>query len=192
MNNIDKAVEILNNGGVIIFPTDTAFGIGCRADNKEAVERVFKIRNRPDEKAVPVLFDSIDMVKNYVEEFDNDVLDLMKRYWPGGLTIVLNSKEDRLPSVVRGGGKTVGVRVPDHEIPLELIRRINCPIIGPSANFSGGETPYSILDLDKNLKMLVDYIIDGKTKEFGKSSTVISCVDKPWKILRQGALDLEL
>src|SRR5487761_627636 len=115
MDDVTEAIRVLKKGGIVIFPTDTAFGIGCRIDDEEAVKRLFRIRKRPENKAVPVLVSSLHMAQKYVQEIQQDVVEkLIKPYWPGALTIVLASRNDRVPELVRGGTDTVGVRVPDH------------------------------------------------------------------------------
>jgi L-threonylcarbamoyladenylate synthase len=189
--NLEKAFEIVKKGGIIIYPTDTAFGIGCRIDNEESVKRLFEIRNRSLDKAVPVLFDSIKEVKKYVLPFGQEVCDLMEKYWPGALTIVLKCKTQKIPSLVRGGASTLGVRIPDHKIVLDLISKIGMPIVGTSANFAGEETPYRFEDLDKNLMSKVDGVLMGETKT-KNTSTILDCTVRPWKILRQGLLNLNL
>lgn len=187
---LSQAIEILNSGGIVIFPTDTAFGIGCRMDKKRAVERLFKIRKRPTTQAVPVLVDSIEMAKEYLKLFPKEVEDLMKKYWPGALTIVYPCQTKKVPSLVRGGGKTLGVRMPNHQTPLQLIKAIKVPILGPSANFHNMPTPYKFEDLDKNLLKLVDLAIPGECK-IGLTSTVIDCSQQLWRIIRPGGVQLE-
>ncbi len=183
-----KAVQVLNNGGIVIFPTDTAFGIGCRINDEKAVERLFRIRKRPQNQAVPVLVNSLEMAEEYVETIPEDAQnELIKKYWPGALTIVLPCKIQKVPSLVRGGGKTLGVRMPDHEIILSIITKVGVPILAPSANFSGEQTPYEFGSLDPKLLKLVDYSVHGQTKA-GSVSTVIDVSEKPWKILREGAI----
>lgn len=186
MNELDQAIKIVRDGGIIIFPTDTAFGIGCRVDREDSVRKLFEMRRRPSEKAMPVLFDSIKQVKDYVLPFDKDVENLMNKYWPGALTIILNCKIDEIPDLVRGGGDTLGVRVPDHDLILELIKSVGVPLIGTSANFAGRETPFGLKGLDKDLIKLVDFVLEGKTKGRRYASTVIDVTKNPWKIIRQG------
>jgi L-threonylcarbamoyladenylate synthase len=118
--------------------------------------------------------------------FDKKVEVLIKKYWPGALTIILNSQTEMIPEIVRGGGKTVGVRIPDHDLAKALIRGADIPIIGSSANFSGDKTPFSLKGLDKTLIKLVDFVLEGKTRGIYRTSTVIDCSKKPWKIIRQG------
>lgn len=185
-NDIKKAVKILKQGGIVIFPTDTAFGIGCAIDHEEAIKRLFKIRKRPKNQATPVLVDTVRMAEEYVEKIPKDVVDrLIEPHWPGALTIVLQSKTHKVPKLVRGGGNTLGVRIPNHDVPRAIMQALKKPILGPSANFHGEKTPYALKDLDPDLVSLVDYVIPGKTR-LQSASTVIDCTKKPWKILRQG------
>src|SRR5258708_26546008 len=129
MDDVRKAIQVLKNGGIVIFPTDTAFGIGCRIDDEKAVKRLFMIRKRPVTKAVPVLVSSLHMAQEYVQEVPQDVIEkLVKPYWPGALTIVLKSKIDKVPSLVRVGSETLGVRVRVHCITLALINGVEVPI----------------------------------------------------------------
>lgn len=185
---IEKAVKILKNGGIVIFPTDTAFGIGCRIDDEKAIKRLFEIRKRPKTKAVPVLFSSVDMVRKYVEEIPQDVEKLMKKYWPGALTIILQCNRVKVPSLVRGGGQTLGVRIPNHKVVQAIISEVGVPILGPSANFSGEKTPFKFEDLNPELVGLVDYVLNEKVSLEGNVSTVIDCSVRPWEIVRQGAV----
>lgn len=187
--DIDKAVKILKGGGVVIFPTDTAFGIGCRIDDEKAVERLFMIRKRPETQPASVLASSTEMAQGYLETIPLDVWEkLMKRYWPGGLTIILSCKTEKVPSLVRGAGSKLGVRMPNHETALELIEGVGVPILGPSANFHGEKTPYAFSDLNPELIKFVDFVLPGETSSVRQPSTVIDCSQKPWKILRQGAV----
>lgn len=186
----NRAVTILKEGGILIFPTDTAFGIGCRLDNTESIEKLFRIRKRPLTMAPPVLFESIEMVKAYTKAIPSKVKDtLMQQYWPGALTIILPANVDKVPSLVRGGGMSIGTRIPDHEVALSLIRGVGVPIIGTSANFHGEPTPYEFKDLNPELLSLVDGVVEGvcKTK---RESTVLDCTREPWSILREGAVQV--
>lgn len=192
MTKLEEAIEVLNQGGIVIFPTDTAFGIGCRIDDEKAIERLFAIRKRPKSQATPVLFDSIERVKEYVLPFDQKIEQLIQSYWPGALTLIHDCIEEKVPSLVRAGGGTLGIRIPDHETVWKLIKGANVPILGPSANFHGEKTPYNFEELDKRLIKLVDFVVEGKTKGKGLASTVIDCTKLPWKIIRQGEVLLDL
>lgn len=192
MNKIDEAVKVMRDGGIVIFPTDTAFGIGCRMDDEKAIKRLFEIRKRPVSQATPVLFDSVNTVKKYVDLFDVKVEGLMDRFWPGALTIILRCDASMVPELVRGGGENLGVRVPDHIIPRKIVEGVGVPILGPSANFHGEKTPYKFEELDKQLIKLVDFIVEGKTKGENLASTVIDCTEEPWRVIRQGNVKIDL
>lgn len=192
MDNIGEAIKVLKEGGIVVFPTDTAFGVGCRIDNENAVGRLFKIRRRPETQAVPVLVDTVGMAQDYLLPIPKEVINrLIEPYWPGALTIILRSMIVKVPKLVRGGRETLGVRIPNHQIARALIRGVGVPILGPSANFHGEKTPYKMEDLDKEFTKLVDFVVGG-TCPVGNLSTVIDCSTKPWKILRQGSLEVEL
>lgn len=187
---IKKAVEILNAGGIVIFPTDTAFGIGCRIDKVEAIKKLFEIRKRPLDMAVPVLIGSIEMAKSYIKPVPRDVKDLMNKYWPGALTIIFSCKTENVPSLVRGGGSTLGLRIPNNSIIQEIIKGVGAPILGPSANFHKEKTPYKLDEINQNLIQKVDFVVQGKTST-RNVSTVIDITKSPWKILREGAIKIE-
>lgn len=188
--NLENTVEVLKKGGILIFPTDTAFGIGCRIDNDLAVKRLFEIRRRPENKPTPVLVDSIQMAEKYTDELPHDVHKLMEKYWPGGLTIVLKSSKGNVSPLVKGGLNTLGLRMPNHPSLLSVISQLGVPIIGSSANFAGERTPFKRREIDQRLINLVDYIMEGEAKGM-QSSTVIDCTKKPWIILRHGAVLVE-
>lgn len=186
---IRKAVAALNGGGVVIFPTDTAFGIGCRIDMPGAVDRLFAIRKRPLTQATPVLVSSVGQALSYLESPSAVVRRLMDSYWPGALTVVAPCKTDLVYSPIRGGGGSVGLRMPDNATARAIIDAVGVPVLGPSANFHGKPTPYAFADLDPGLVALVDAVVPGECKT-GIASTVVDCTSEPYRIIRQGAIAL--
>ena len=190
--SVEKAIKIFKNGGIVIFPTDTAFGIGCLVDNEKAVARLFSIRKRPQTQATPVLIDTVKMAQNYLMPIPREVIDkLIEPYWPGALTIIFPCNTKKVPSLIRGGGETLGVRIPNHPVARAIIRGVGVPILGPSANFHGEKTPYSFDELDQNLVKLVDYVVSGECT-IKNASTVVDCSLKPWKVVRKGAVKIDL
>jgi L-threonylcarbamoyladenylate synthase len=186
-----KTIDCLKKGGIVIFPTDTAFGIGCRIDDENAVERLFKLRKRPETKATPVLVSSLEMAREYWQEVPDVVVEkLIKPYWPGALTIVLPCRTEKVPGLVRGGGDTVGLRMPAQEGLLRIIEEVGVPIVGTSANFAGEPTPYVFEDLNPELVKQVDYVLKGECKT-KQASTVIDCTYTPWRILREGGVKID-
>lgn len=184
---IQKAVRIFKNGGIVIFPTDTAIGIGCRIDKAESVKKIFDLKKRDYSKPLMILVDSLQMAQEYVS-IPNEVQDkLLNKYWPGGLTVFLKCYLEKVPSVVRSGTDTLALRLPAHKDIRDIIKKIGVPIIATSANFSGEVTPYSIAEVNKELLSKVDFVLDGECT-FKKESTIIDCTIKPWKVLRTGAV----
>lgn len=190
MDYIQKAIEVLNSGGIIIYPTDTAFGIGCRIDKPEAVDKLFTIRRRPRTQATPVLVGSQDMALLYFENPSQVVRRLMEDHWPGAITIVAAAKKNVFYSPIRGDGENIGLRMPNHETALSIIRGVGVPILGPSANFHGEPTPYSFAELNEELMRLVDYVVPGECS-VKQASTVVDCSVEPFAIIRQGAVMVE-
>lgn len=183
-----EATGVLKRGGVVIFPTETAYGIGCRIDNQEAVRRLVKIRGREKEKPFLVLVDSLEMAKKYLQDLPIKVETLAKKFWPGPLTIVYFACKERVSFDVRGGGETLGVRMPDYDLVLKLVGGVGVPILAPSANFAGGIAPFKLSELNPELVKLVDFTIKEPCGGYKLASTVIDCTKKPWEIIREGAV----
>lgn len=186
---VKQAIDVLKNGGIVIFPTDTAIGIGCRIDNESAVRRLFEIRKRPENKPVLALVNSLAMARKYWDSIPKNVLEiLIKKYWPGPLTLILHSNKEKVPKMVMGANDTLGIRYPNNKMLLELIREVGVPIVAPSANFSGEKTPFRFEDLNPELVKLADYVLNMELRGEKNVSTVIDCTVQPWKVIRQGAV----
>ncbi len=189
---ISDAITVLKNGGIAVFPTDTAFGIGCRIDDEKAVKKLFKIRKRPETQATPVLVSSQKMAEKYLGLIPKEIEEkLISKYWPGALTIILPCKKEKVPELVRGKGATLGVRMPNNETTLGIIQGLGVPMLGPSANFHGEKTPYSLEEVDPELLKLVDVVVPGECA-VKQASTVIDCSVDHWKMVREGAIKLQL
>lgn len=190
-DSVQQAIKILKQGGIVIFPSDTTFVISCRMDNSRAVRKLFKIRKRSKNKAVLVLADSLEMAQEYVWPIDNDVRkNLIEKFWPGPLTIVLRANLKKVDQLVRGEGKTLGIRIPHHKLSLLLVKEVGVPLLGPSANFQGEKTPFRFEELNNDLISLVDFVLPGTTNNYKKPSTIIDCSINPWKILRKGVVEI--
>lgn len=189
--NIQKAIKSLHDGGIAIFPTDTAFGIGCRIDDHKAVDRLFALRRRPRTQAMPVLVSSIDMAFNYLSSPTQIVRRLMDEYWPGALTIIAPCKKELVYEPIRGGSESLGLRMPDHSDILTIIKAVGLPILGPSANFHGDPTPYRFEDLNSKLIDLADYVLPGECI-LKQASTVIDATTSPPTIIRHGAVKINI
>ncbi len=189
--SITRALAILKAGGVIVYPTDTAYGLGADATNLEAVGKVFRIKERSDGKPLPVIVGGVESAQGCVA-FSADAEKLAHAYWPGALTLVLPASDTVLSDNIRGAG-TVGIRVPGNEWCCKLAIALGHPITSTSANTTGTSPEYSIKEVRKNLGArgeLVDLWIDGRELSVGPVSTVVSMVHDT-EVLREGAITRE-
>jgi L-threonylcarbamoyladenylate synthase len=183
---IEKGVEILQKGGVIAFPTDTVYGLGADAFNSTAVERIYEIKNRPKHQQFPLLIADVKQLTALAEPIPEIAWFLAKRFWPGGLTLVL-PKIDSVPAYL-ASGPTIAVRIPDHPVCQALIQHLGNPIIGTSANVSGQPAALTAQEVAQQLKGRVDLIINGGKCPGGKESTVVDVTPEAPVILRQGII----
>ncbi len=187
--DIQEAVKLLKTGGVVVFPTDTLYGLGADVFSVSALERVFFIKGRPLGLALPVLVNCWEQVK-LVARFTEVGAKLAERFWPGPLTLVL-PKRDHLPGLVTGWKNTVAVRMPDHRVPLALSRDLGGPITGTSANLSGAPDLLTLETLQAQLGEQVDYIIRTGPVPNGTASTVVDVTEETPRLVRPGAISLE-
>lgn len=188
IKEIVRAVEILKSGGVVVFPTETAFGVGCRIDGVEGIKRLIFWRKREEGKPFLVLASDLTMAKKYWEKLPEKVENLAKRFWPGPLTIVWFCKEKLVPPEVRAGGGTLGIRVLGYELTRKLVELVGVPILAPSANFSGQPAPFKISEIDPKFLEGVDFFLRAPCGGWKKPSTVLDCTKQPWKVVREGAI----
>ncbi len=185
---LEESTRILNSGGIIVFPTDTVYGLAARMDDSSAIQRIFSVKGREQTKALAVLIGEIDQVDLVGEDLSPNAKKLMDKYWPGGLTIVLK-KNDRVLTPL-SQDNSIGVRLPDDDFVRLLTKRIG-PLATTSANKSGYPSTTNVAQIKDQLGDLVDLIIDGGESPGGISSTVVDCRSKDINILRVGALSPE-
>ena len=190
LNELDKAFAALDNGGVVVFPTDTLYGLGADVFSLPALQRIFAIKGRPAELALPVLVAGLDQVESVALPMSNQAQELAERFWPGPLTLVMR-RSPELPDLVTGGADTVAVRMPAHRIPLALARRLGRPITGSSANLSGQPDLLDLDSIENQLGNLVDYIIRSGPPPEGTGSTVVDITRNKPRLLREGSISLE-
>jgi L-threonylcarbamoyladenylate synthase len=183
---IEKGVKILQRGGVIAFPTDTVYGLGADAFNATAVERIYEIKNRPKHRQLPLLISDVERLTTLADPIPEIAWFLARRFWPGGLTLVL-PKTDSVPAYL-ASGPTIAVRVPDHPVCLALIQHLGNPIIGTSANISGQPAALTAEEVGQQLGGKIDFIINGGKCPGGKESTVVDITRESPIILRQGII----
>jgi L-threonylcarbamoyladenylate synthase len=187
---IVEAGEVIRKGGLVAFPTETVYGLGANALDGEAVKRIFEAKGRPQDNPLIVHVDGAD-IGPYVEEIPEVAQAMMKRFWPGPLTVILK-KSPLIPGVTSAGLDSVGLRMPSNKIALELIRRAGVPIAAPSANISGRPSPTEVSRCIEDLGGKVEYILGGDRSEVGLESTIVDCTQVPPCILRPGGITLEM
>ncbi len=188
--NLDKLKEIseiIKNGGIVVFPTETVYGIGTNGLNKEAISRLYKVKKRPTTKPISLLVSGIDMVENVACNITDMEYKLMEKFFPGPLTIILK-KKNIVPDNLTNNTDTVGIRMPDNIIAKKLIEYANIPIATPSANISGRPSGTNINNIMVDFKDKVDYYIDGGKSKIGIGSTIVKIENGYPLILREGSI----
>lgn len=176
---IKKAAQAIREGKIAAFPTETVYGVGCRADNKAAVSRLYAIKKRPKDKPFALaLSRTQDSIESYFAVLPPFGYRLMEKFWPGPLTIIYNTDKD----------KKVGVRVPSHVIANEILKELNLAVYLPSANISGQKDSITASEVEKAFSDKVDLIVDSGACVYSKASTVVDLTYSPFKIVREGAI----
>jgi len=187
---VRRAVEVLTAGGLVVFPTETVYGLAADALAEPAVRRVWEVKGRPTDKPLPVQVASVDGLRLLWREVPDHLLPLIRAFMPGALTLVY-WRSTLVPDVVTAGADTVGVRIPDHPVALELLKAFGRPIVAPSANLSGDPPPSRIEEVSEDLLARVELVIDAGDTGGGVPSTVLDVTVQPARILRAGALSAE-
>lgn len=190
LNKIKEASEEIRKGNVVLFPTETVYGIGANALDEDAVSKIFKAKGRASDNPLIVHISNIKMLNNLVTEIGKIEGNLISNFWPGPLTIIFNRKEN-VPNIVTAGLDTVGIRMPSNVVARKLIEFSNTPIAAPSANISGKPSGTKIEDIIDELDGKVDYILDGGMANIGVESTVVRVIEKKVHILRPGKITVE-
>lgn len=183
---VNKALEVLKNGGIILYPTDTIWGIGCDATNPEAVEKIFKLKGRDAKKSLIILLDSDNKLQSYVSEVPDLAYDLIE-YAENPLTIIYSKAKNLAPNVIHEDG-SIGIRIVKHEFCGQLIQRFRKPIVSTSANLSGSPSPVNFSQIDDAVIAGVDYVIDleqEQTEEKRPSTIMKLDPDGSFKFIRK-------
>lgn len=185
---IPRALKILQAGGLVAFPTDTVYGLGCLAFKQTAIESIYIAKDRPLEKAIPILIADADDLDKVADAVPALAHRLAARFWPGPLTLVVPKRAD-LPEAV-SATNTVGVRIPDHEVARALLRTAG-PMAVSSANLSGQESPRTVSEVTRQLNGRIPLILDGGVTRGGVPSTVVDVTGTEPVLLREGPITLE-
>jgi L-threonylcarbamoyladenylate synthase len=186
---LKRAADIIKEGGLVAFPTETVYGLGADALNSRAVGRIFEAKGRPADNPLIVHVSDLDSVERLAYVTDT-ARKLMKQFFPGPLTLVLR-KKDIVPSITTGGLDTVAIRMPDHRIALKLIELSETPVAAPSANISGRPSPTRAEHVVEDFSDKIECVIDGGETKIGLESTVVDARKEPVEILRPGAVTIE-
>ena len=183
---IQKARDYITDGKLVIFPTDTVYGLATDPFNESAVKTLLKAKKRDIGKGLPILLGNLDIAQELVE-FSNVALSLATRFWPGALTMVLPLKKEMLNEVT-GNRNTLGIRIPGNRVARELAK---IPIIGTSANISGQKSPSTAEEAVNQLGNLVQLVLDGGPSKEGLPSTIIDLSGTQTQLLREGSIKYE-
>lgn len=186
-DKLNIAGEIIKSGGIVLFPTETVYGIGANALDNDAVKKIFVAKGRAQDNPLILHISTLDMLDSIAENITEQEYKLMEKFWPGPFTIILDKKKN-VANEATCNGDTVGVRMPSNRIAYELIKRAGVPIAAPSANISGRPSGTKISDIYDELNDKVDYIIDGGECDIGLESTVVRVIENEVKILRPGKI----
>lgn len=189
-DDLKEAADLIRNGELVAFPTETVYGLGADATNSKAIEKIYVAKKRPSDNPLIVHVSGKEMLLKCVDHLPPIADELIKKFWPGPLTLVFNRSQYISPSVTKGLD-TVAIRCPNHQIALRLISISDKPIAAPSANLSGRPSPTSAEHVIEDLFGRIPLIIDGGTTQIGLESTVVSLVSNPPIMLRPGGVTLE-
>lgn len=186
--NIVVASEIVRNGGLVVYPTETVYGLGCDPFNVQAVKRVFQVKG-DRKKPLPILASSISHIER-VAYLSENAKCFVAKFWPGPLTVVLRKKSS-LPDIVTCNQDSVGVRIPNNDVAIRLIQLSNGLLVGTSANKTGKKPSQAAEEATKQIGQEVDVILDGGPASFGVSSTIVDLTSTKPELLREGPISLK-
>ncbi|AAK80825.1 L-threonylcarbamoyladenylate synthase [Clostridium acetobutylicum] len=188
---LKEAGEFIKNGKLVVFPTETVYGLGANAEDGEATKKIFEAKGRPQDNPLIIHISDFEDVDKVVRNISDSARKLMREFWPGPMTLIME-KKSIISDVTSAGLTSVGVRMPSDKIARKLIKFSGVSIAAPSANLSGKPSPTDVERCIEDLNGKVDYIIGGNKCEYGLESTVIDCTVNPVCILRPGAITLEM
>lgn len=179
IEKIAEAGRIIRQGGLVIFPTETVYGIAADANNPKAMERLVSVKRRSEGKRFSVLISQRGIIDNYTRYTEPNLYKLIDKYWPGPLTVIVPDKT---------GDETVGIRMPDHTVALKLVEESGCTIAAPSANVEGKKPPTNVKEALEDMDGLVDLALDGGPVDFGISSTIVDFTKPKPMVIREGVI----
>ncbi|MDO9028548.1 MAG: L-threonylcarbamoyladenylate synthase [Candidatus Roizmanbacteria bacterium] len=188
---IHKALDVLRAGGVTAYPTESFYGLGVNALDEDALRRLYELKKRPLDNPVPVIAGSIEVLESIVETIPHEAEDLIKRFWPGALTIVFDAV-DTVPDMLTGGTGKIAVRIPGNSFALNLAKTAGFLITATSANLSGRPPAQAAEEIIDYFGREIDLIIDAGRTPGGKPSTIVDVTVTPVRVLREGSVKVKL
>lgn len=186
----EEGLRVLKQGGIVIFPTDTVYGIGCLPYQDEAIREIYRLKGRPKGQPLQILLDEVNRVSDFAIRIPGYAHEIMRKYWPGGITLVLPAKRG-LPGYCTGPGVTVGIRIPNAPDLLDLVKSAGGSLASTSANLSGEENPLGVEQIPESIRSGSSYVIDGGALPEGLASTVLDCTMDAPRLIRAGAVPEE-
>lgn len=190
LEKIKVPAKIIKNGGIVVFPTETVYGIGVNGLDKQAIEKLYKIKKRPIDKPISLLVSDMQMIKYLAKDISDIEYRIMRAFFPGPLTIILKKKEI-IPDILTANKDTVGIRMPSDKVAQKLIEYVKSPIATTSANISGNLSGIEIKDIINDFGQNVDYYIDSGKSKIGTGSTIVEVINGIPCILRKGSITEE-
>ena len=187
---IERGIDILRRGGLIAYPTDTVYGLGASMGLPQSVAHIYEVKERSHSLPLPLLLADVSQIADVVGEVPPSAWCFIHNFFPGALTLIL-PKAASVPAIITGGGNSVAVRVPDHPVPLALIKGLGAPIVGTSANISGRPSPLTAEAVYAQLGDKIDLIINGGLCPGGRESTIVDVTGEIPVIRREGAISVE-
>lgn len=190
-DELDEIVDIIKRDGIIVFPTETVYGIGGNALSENVIKNIYNIKKRPQEKALNILVKNKEEIKKYAyisNELEEEIID---KFMPGPITIILKKRKSQIPDLLTGNNDTIGIRIPDNDIVKKILEKCNLPIAAPSANISGKPSSIILEDIKPDFDGKVDAFIDGGKCKQNISSTIVKVIDGNIKILREGIISIK-
>lgn len=190
LEKIKVPAKIIKNGGIVVFPTETVYGIGVNGLDKQAIEKLYKIKKRPTDKPISLLVSDMQMIEYLAKDISDIEYRIMRAFFPGPLTIILKKKEI-IPDILTANKDTVGIRMPSDKVAQKLIEYVKSPIATTSANISGNLSGIEIKDIINDFGQNVDYYIDSGKSKIGTGSTIVEVINGIPHILRKGSITEE-
>ncbi|MCM8783218.1 MAG: L-threonylcarbamoyladenylate synthase [Candidatus Omnitrophica bacterium] len=190
IDKIRKAAQIIKKGGLVAFPTETVYGLGADAFNKQAITKIFRVKKRPfNDPLIVHIADKKDVFK-VADKIDKTVCKIIEQFWPGPLTVILKKAKD-IPKIATANLETIAIRMPAHSVALSLIKEAKTPLVAPSANLFGKLSPTTAEDVLEDLRGKIDLVLDAGKTVVGIESTILDLTRRPFSVLRFGGVSLE-